>query len=124
MGNRLCSGGTRSQQPAWPSIEANSHLLRLWAEVYRVRLDLVNDDTEKEKIVGEDGINDAESSQGWDRLSDDILPINVLCLQGEPELVFQVIAFDRFEQCIIDTRIFQPGRTFYLLNLCNFIKGK
>ena len=83
-------------------------MLRLWAEVYRVRLDSQQEETPDSP----DGDVDSEVSQGWEQMSEDIVPVNLLCLQSSPDLIFQVFALDRLGRCAIDTRIFQPGILF------------
>uniref|UniRef100_A0A1I8FKL7 Retrotransposon protein n=1 Tax=Macrostomum lignano TaxID=282301 RepID=A0A1I8FKL7_9PLAT len=88
MGNKLCGAGERDAaglhqfhggaarrwrrrqrrrgrrrtarlgEPGWHP-KKDTHLLRLWAEVFRVR----------------------DNEFGWERVSDDVVPINITCLE-------------------------------------------
>ena len=45
----------------------------------------------------------------WERVSDDVVPINISCVEDTPKTVFQVTAYNRHVEKIFDVRIVQPG---------------
>lgn len=45
----------------------------------------------------------------WGRVSDDVVPVNITCLQNQPTTVFQITAYSRHVEKIFDVRIIQPG---------------
>ena len=63
---------------------------RLWAEIFRVH-----------------GSGDYMQ---WERVSDDVVPINISCVEDTPKTVFQVTAYNKHVEKIFDVRIVQPGR--------------
>ena len=63
---------------------------RLWAEIFEVQED--NGDI------------------CWGRVSDDVVPVNITCIQSQPTTVFQITAYNRHVEKIFDVRIIQPGR--------------
>ena len=63
---------------------------RLWAEIFEVQED--NGDI------------------CWGRVSDDVVPVNITCVQSQPTTVFQITAYNRHVEKIFDVRIIQPGR--------------
>ncbi len=73
---------------------------RLWAEIFEVRVD------------GEDVF--------WARVSDDVVPVNITCIQDTPETVFQISAYNRHVEKIFDCKLLQPGRIG--LNIYSFTK--
>ena len=46
----------------------------------------------------------------WGRVSDDVVPVNITCIQSQPTTVFQITAYNRHVEKIFDVRIIQPGR--------------
>ena len=64
-------------------------LFRLWAEIFRVH-----------------GSGDYMQ---WERVSEDVVPINISCVEDTPKTVFQVTAYNRHVEKIFDVRIIQPG---------------
>ena len=46
----------------------------------------------------------------WERVSDDVVPINISCVEDTPKTVFQVTAYNKHVEKIFDVRILQPGR--------------
>jgi len=62
---------------------------RLWAEIFEVQED--NGDI------------------CWGRVSDDVVPVNITCVQSQPTTVFQITAYNRHVEKIFDVRIIQPG---------------
>ena len=65
------------------------YLFRLWAEIFRVH-----------------GSGDYMQ---WERVSEDVVPINISCVEDTPKTVFQVTAYNRHVEKIFDVRIIQPG---------------
>ena len=62
---------------------------RLWAEIFEVR---------------EEG-----GDICWARVSDDVVPVNITCIQDTPDTVFQITAYNRHVEKIFDVRLIQPG---------------
>ncbi|XP_074663202.1 protein still life, isoform SIF type 1-like [Tubulanus polymorphus] len=101
MGNKLCAPLWKKpyrdgESPWYP--KKDSHLLRkitegykkrLWAEVFQVTM--------------------TEGELGWERVSEDVVPVNITCIQDYPETMFQVTAYNRHVMKIFDTRLVQPG---------------
>ncbi|XP_071133546.1 protein still life, isoform SIF type 1-like isoform X4 [Mytilus edulis] len=92
MGNKLCAPllkkTYRNEEYPW-HIRKDSHLLRLWAEIFRVHGD------------GE--------YMSWERISEDVVPINISCIEDTPTTVFQITAYNRHVEKIFDVKIIQPG---------------
>ncbi|XP_033741186.1 protein still life, isoform SIF type 1-like isoform X2 [Pecten maximus] len=92
MGNKLCGPllkkAYRHEDYPW-HIRKDSHLLRLWAEIFRVQ-------------------GDGEGMR-WKRVSEDVVPINISCVEDNPDTVFQVTAYNRHVEKIFDVKIVQPG---------------
>ena len=70
--------------------------LRLWAEVFRVHGD--------------------GDYMRWERVSADVVPINISCIEDRPSTVFQVTAYNKHVEKIFDVKITQPG-SLPLVNL-------
>ncbi|ESN99865.1 hypothetical protein HELRODRAFT_127019, partial [Helobdella robusta] len=62
---------------------------RLWAELFEVQ--------------EEDG------EICWSKLSDDVVPINITCVQNNPLAIFQITAYNRHVEKIFDVKLTQPG---------------
>lgn len=45
----------------------------------------------------------------WKRVSEDVVPINITCVEDTPKTVFQVTAYNRHVEKIFDIKIVQPG---------------
>lgn len=63
---------------------------RLWAEVFHV----------------------AASGAGqvkWQQVSEDLVPVNITCIQDSPECVFHITAYNSQVDKILDVRLVQPG---------------
>ncbi|KAL3882118.1 hypothetical protein ACJMK2_028489, partial [Sinanodonta woodiana] len=92
MGNKLCAPLLKKSYPPdnypW-HIRKDSHLLRLWAEIFQVH-------------------GDGEYMQ-WARLSEDVVPINITCIEDNPKTVFQITAYNRHVEKIFDVKVIQPG---------------
>ena len=63
--------------------------IRLWADVFRVH-------------------GDGEYMR-WERVSDDVVPVNISCIEDTPTTVFHVTAYNRQVEKIFDVCISQPG---------------
>ena len=64
---------------------------RLWAEVFHV----------------------STSSAGtvrWQQISEDLVPVNISCIQDHPDYVFHITAYNSQVDKILDVRLNQPGR--------------
>ncbi|XP_075552052.1 guanine nucleotide exchange factor still life isoform X8 [Dermacentor variabilis] len=97
MGNKLsCScaplvrKGYRYEDTPWQNTRRrDGHLLRLWAEVFHV------------------------SGQGgavkWQQVSEDLVPVNITCIQDSPDCVFHITAYNSQVDKILDVRLVQPG---------------
>lgn len=67
-----------------------SSVFRLWAEVFHV----------------------AASGAGqvkWQQVSEDLVPVNITCIQDSPECVFHITAYNSQVDKILDVRLVQPG---------------
>lgn len=63
---------------------------RLWAEVFHV----------------------AASGAGqvkWQQVSEDLVPVNITCIQDSPECIFHITAYNSQVDKILDVRLVQPG---------------
>ncbi|KYM89726.1 Protein still life, isoform SIF type 1 [Atta colombica] len=65
------------------------HLLRLWAEVFHV--------------------NSSGGGSKWQQVSEDLVPVNITCIQDSPECVFHITAYNSQVDKILDVRLVQPG---------------
>ncbi|XP_041354999.1 protein still life, isoform SIF type 1-like [Gigantopelta aegis] len=92
MGNKLCAPllkrSYRNESYPWHA-RKDSHLLRLWADVFQVH-------------------GNGEYMR-WQRVSDDVVPINITCIEDTPSTVFQITAYNRHVEKIFDVKISQPG---------------
>lgn len=73
-------------------------LFRLWAEVFHV----------------------STSSAGtvrWQQISEDLVPVNISCIQDQPDYVFHITAYNSQVDKILDVRLTQPGLRLSLLLL-------
>ncbi|GFO26353.1 polyprotein [Plakobranchus ocellatus] len=74
------------------SVPSHTHgKLRLWADVFRVH-------------------GDGEYMR-WERVSDDVVPVNISCIEDTPTTVFHVTAYNRQVEKIFDVCISQPGES-------------
>ncbi|XP_073842319.1 protein still life, isoform SIF type 1-like isoform X5 [Musca autumnalis] len=102
MGNKLsCScaplmrkGGYRYEDSPWQSSRRrDGHLLssfRLWAEVFHVSAS-------------------GAGTVKWQQVSEDLVPVNISCIQDTPECVFHITAYNSQVDKILDVRLVQPG---------------
>lgn len=69
-------------------------LCRLWAEVFHVA---------------------AGSGQAkWQQVSEDLVPVNITCIQDSPECVFHITAYNSQVDKILDVRLVQPGKFSFI----------
>ncbi|XP_071556155.1 protein still life, isoform SIF type 1 isoform X4 [Temnothorax nylanderi] len=66
------------------------HLLRLWAEVFHVN-------------------SSGGGTVKWQQVSEDLVPVNITCIQDSPECVFHITAYNSQVDKILDVRLVQPG---------------
>eukprot|EP00106_Octopus_bimaculoides_P006780 XP_014774222.1 PREDICTED: protein still life, isoform SIF type 1-like isoform X6 [Octopus bimaculoides] len=45
----------------------------------------------------------------WERVSDDVVPVNISCIEDTPDTIFQITAYNRHVEKIFDVKIVQPG---------------
>ena len=62
---------------------------RLWAEIFEVR--------------------EENGQMFWGRVSDDLVPVNIVCIQDTPSTVYQITAYNSLVKKIFDIRLVQPG---------------
>ena len=63
---------------------------RLWAEIFEVR--------------------EENGQMFWGRVSDDLVPVNIVCVQDTPSTVYQITAYNSLVKKIFDIRLVQPGQ--------------
>ncbi|KAI8428895.1 hypothetical protein MSG28_007528, partial [Choristoneura fumiferana] len=99
MGNKLsaCSCAPilrkayRYEDSPWQnSRRRDGHLLRLWAEVFHVSAS-------------------GAGTVKWQQVSEDLVPVNITCIQDSPECVFHITAYNSQVDKILDVRLLQPG---------------
>uniref|UniRef100_T1I3W9 WH1 domain-containing protein n=1 Tax=Rhodnius prolixus TaxID=13249 RepID=T1I3W9_RHOPR len=98
MGNKLsCSCAPlirkayRYEDSPWQaSRRRDGHLLRLWAEVFHVS-------------------SSGAGSVKWQQVSEDLVPVNITCIQDSPDCVFHITAYNSQVDKILDVRLVQPG---------------
>ncbi|KAJ1528619.1 hypothetical protein ONE63_007018 [Megalurothrips usitatus] len=98
MGNKLsCSCAPlirkayRYEDSPWQgSRRRDGHLLRLWAEVFHVSAS-------------------GAGTVKWQQVSEDLVPVNITCIQDQPECVFHITAYNSQVDKILDVRLVQPG---------------
>ncbi|CAK9806660.1 Protein still life, isoform SIF type 1 [Anthophora plagiata] len=63
---------------------------RLWAEVFHIN-------------------DSAAGSVKWQQVSEDLVPVNITCIQDSPECIFHITAYNSQVDKILDVRLVQPG---------------
>ncbi|XP_046808547.1 protein still life, isoform SIF type 1-like, partial [Lucilia cuprina] len=63
---------------------------RLWAEVFHVSAS-------------------GAGTVKWQQVSEDLVPVNISCIQDSPECVFHITAYNSQVDKILDVRLVQPG---------------
>lgn len=66
-------------------------LFRLWAEVFHVSAS-------------------GAGTVKWQQVSEDLVPVNITCIQDSPECVFHITAYNSQVDKILDVRLVQPGK--------------
>lgn len=57
----------------------------------------------------------------WQQVSEDLVPVNITCIQDSPECVFHITAYNSQVDKILDVRLVQPGKfTFDPLTCTSF----
>ena len=61
----------------------------------------------------------------WTQVSEDLVPVNITCIQDSPEVIFHITAYNSQVEKILDVRLLQPGSQIFLkgnqyvlLNIC------
>lgn len=84
----------RYEDSPWQtSRRRDGHLLssfRLWAEVFHVSAS-------------------GAGTVKWQQVSEDLVPVNITCIQDSPECVFHITAYNSQVDKILDVRLVQPG---------------
>jgi hypothetical protein len=68
------------------------HCHRLWAEVFHVSAS-------------------GAGTVKWQQVSEDLVPVNITCIQDSPECVFHITAYNSQVDKILDVRLVQPGNS-------------
>ena len=76
------------QKLLWNLIHSSS--FRLWAEVFHVSAS-------------------GAGTVKWQQVSEDLVPVNISCIQDSPECVFHITAYNSQVDKILDVRLVQPG---------------
>jgi hypothetical protein len=45
----------------------------------------------------------------WQQVSEDLVPVNITCIQDSPECIFHITAYNSQVDKILDVRLVQPG---------------
>lgn len=45
----------------------------------------------------------------WQQISEDLVPVNISCIQDQPDYVFHITAYNSQVDKILDVRLAQPG---------------
>lgn len=70
--------------------KTNKFTNRLWAEVFHVSAS-------------------GAGTVKWQQVSEDLVPVNITCIQDSPECVFHITAYNSQVDKILDVRLVQPG---------------
>ena len=65
-------------------------MCRLWAEVFHVT-------------------TSGGGNTKWQQVSEDLVPVNITCIQDSPEYLFHITAYNSQVDKILDVRLVQPG---------------
>lgn len=57
----------------------------------------------------------------WQQISEDLVPVNITCLQDGPEYIFHITAYNSQVEKIMDIRLVQPGILEYINTKLFFI---
>ncbi|XP_014226611.1 protein still life, isoform SIF type 1 isoform X3 [Trichogramma pretiosum] len=86
-GHLLRCGSLRERKSA--NENSRNKFLRLWAEVFHV--------------------TSGAGSVKWQQVSEDLVPVNITCIQDTPETIFHITAYNCQVDKILDVRLVQPG---------------
>lgn len=50
----------------------------------------------------------------WQQVSEDLVPVNITCIQDSPECIFHITAYNSQVDKILDVRLVQPGESVFL----------
>ncbi|XP_011302498.1 protein still life, isoform SIF type 1 isoform X5 [Fopius arisanus] len=89
-GGRGGMGGGSHRSDSGPLLRCGIEKKRLWAEVFHVSAS-------------------GTGTVKWQQVSEDLVPVNIRCLQDSPELVFHISAYNSQVDKILDVRLVQPG---------------
>lgn len=56
----------------------------------------------------------------WQQVSEDLVPVNITCIQDSPECVFHITAYNSQVDKILDVRLVQPGKNHQNQNFTFF----
>lgn len=56
----------------------------------------------------------------WQQVSEDLVPVNITCIQDSPECVFHITAYNSQVDKILDVRLVQPGKTLSHVSVSAF----
>lgn len=57
----------------------------------------------------------------WQQVSEDLVPVNITCIQDTPECVFHITAYNSQVDKILDVRLVQPGAIQFYTLIKNYI---
>lgn len=86
----------RARAAHWPDLDVLNFVFvcapwsRLWAEVFHVSAS-------------------GAGTVKWQQVSEDLVPVNITCIQDSPECVFHITAYNSQVDKILDVRLIQPG---------------
>lgn len=69
-----------------------TRVFRLWAEVFHVN-------------------SSGSGTFKWQQVSEDLVPVNITCIQDSPECVYHITAYNSQVDKILDVRLVQPGES-------------
>ena len=60
----------------------------------------------------------------WQQVSEDLVPVNITCIQDSPECIFHITAYNSQVDKILDVRLVQPGKIVILIShkRCELLK--
>ncbi|CAH2011272.1 unnamed protein product [Acanthoscelides obtectus] len=82
--------GRASKKRDGPLLRGAVPISRLWAEVFHVSAS-------------------GAGTVKWQQVSEDLVPVNITCIQDSPECVFHITAYNSQVDKILDVRLVQPG---------------
>ena len=58
----------------------------------------------------------------WQQVSEDLVPVNITCIQDSPDAIFHITAYNPQVDKILDVRLVQPGIALFHLGPPSFTK--